>query len=118
MVADYVRKGGADLGVTHKTTDVTIGGPGTPQVSVVTVDLEASSYNKVVPPTRQNQLTSVLTSKAWKSATDRKAGTPRIVHLETYGQKPTAAQTAAIEAAIQEAASWDNPVQIIWSHRR
>src|SRR5262249_23311212 len=111
-------KGGTDLGVTHKTTDIAIGGKGTPQVSIVTIDLASQTYNKAIPPTRQHPLTGVLKEKAWRSATDPKVGTPRIVHVETYGPQPTAAQRAAIEAAMREAASWDNPVHITWSHRK
>lgn len=118
VVGEYVNKGGTDLGFTHKTTDVMIGGAGTPKVSIVTVDLASPTYNKVIPAGRKNPLTSVLENKAWRSSVDPKAGPgPRIVHAELYGPEPTAVQQAAIEAAITEAARMNPPVQIIWRHR-
>ncbi len=118
VVGEYVSKGGTDLGVTHKTTDVTVGGLGTPQVSIVTVDLASPTYNRIIPPNRQHPLTGVLKQKAWRSDTDPKAGAPRIVRVETYGPEATAAQKAAIRAAIDAAAAYDPPVRIEVHYRR
>jgi hypothetical protein len=117
VVGQYVREGGTDLGFTHRTTDVRIGSPGSPQVSIVSADLGSPSYSRVVSPGRQHPLTGVLKQKAWKSATDAQAGTPRIVHVESYGPQPTAAQRAAIKAAQDAASRYTPPVQIIWRHR-
>ena len=118
VVAEYLQNGRTDLGLTHPTTDVSIGGPGTQQVSIVTVDLEGKTVSRNVPAGRTHPLTSRITSKAWKSSVDPRLSDPRILHVETYGPKPTPQQVTAIEAARREAMTWEDSVNILWRHRK
>ena len=119
VAAEYVARGGQDLGFGHATTDVNVGGPGTPEVSIVTVDLAGSSVSRSVPTGRTHPLTSKLTTKAWRSSVDPNVGPNRILHAELYGpEPPTPAQLRAIQAAQQEAASWADPVTIVFGYRK
>ena len=103
VVAEYEQAGGTNLGFRHLITDVNVGPE---QISVRTVDLASKTYNVSLPPGQTHPLTSALTTKA-RAMTRLTTPGPKVLRIETYGPRPTAAQTEAIAAAARKAAQFD-----------